>query len=106
LVQELTQEFGPHYYGRVDLEIDKNVAQRIVRLVGQNKIKRIAGLKVTSVDHLDGAKMRLGDSAWLLVRASGTENVLRLYAEAPSAEQVKALLTEMEGSCGCHRAHR
>ena len=96
LVQELTQEFGPHFYGRVDLEIDKDVAQRIVRLVGQNKIKRIAGLKVTSVDDLDGAKMRFGNSAWLLVRASGTENLLRLYAEAPSAEQVKALLAEIE----------
>src|SRR5271157_2869583 len=96
LVEELTQEFGPHFYGRVDLEIDKDIAQRIVRLVGQNKIKRIAGLKVTSVDGLDGAKMRFGNSAWLLVRASGTENILRLYAEAPSAEQVKALLTEIE----------
>jgi phosphomannomutase len=96
LVQELTQEFGPHYYGRVDLEIAKDVAQRIVRLVGQRKIKRLAGLKVTSVDDLDGAKMRFGDSAWLLVRASGTENVLRLYAEAPSAEEVKALLAEIE----------
>ena len=96
LVQELTQEFGPHFYGRVDLEIAKDVAQRIVRLVGQGKIKRIAGLKVTSVDDLDGVKMRFGNSAWLLVRASGTENVLRLYAEAPSAEQVKALLTEIE----------
>jgi phosphomannomutase len=96
LVEELTQEFGPHYYGRVDLEIAKDVAQRIVRLVGQRKIKRMAGLKVTSVDDLDGAKMRFGDSAWLLVRASGTENVLRLYAEAPSAEQVEALLAEIE----------
>jgi len=96
LVQELTQEFGPHFYGRVDLEIPKDVAQHIVRLVGENKIKRMAGLKVTSVDDLDGVKMRFGDSAWLLVRASGTENVLRLYAEAPSAEQVKALLEEIE----------
>lgn len=96
LVRELTQEFGPHFYGRVDLEIDKAVAQRIVRLVGQKKIKRIAGLKVTSIDGLDGAKMRFRNSAWLLVRASGTENLLRLYAEAPSAEQVKALLEEIE----------
>ena len=51
---------------------------------------------MTSVDDLDGAKMRFRNPAWLLVRASGTENVLRLYAEAPSAEQVKALLVEME----------
>jgi phosphomannomutase len=96
LVEELTQEFGPHFYGRVDLEIDKDVAQLIVRQVGQNKIKRIAGLKVTSIEDMDGAKMRFGNSAWLLVRASGTENVLRLYAEAPSPEQVKALLNEIE----------
>jgi len=96
LVQELTDEFGPHFYGRVDLEISKDVAQRIVRLVGRREIKRIAGLKVTSVDDLDGVKMRFGNSGWLLVRASGTENVLRLYAEAPSPEQVKALLTEIE----------
>jgi phosphomannomutase len=96
LVQELTQEFGPHSYGRVDLEIDKDVARRIVRSVGQKKIKRIAGLKVTSVDDLDGAKMRFGNSAWLLVRASGTENILRLYAEASTPAQVKALLNEME----------
>ena len=96
LVQELTQEFGPHFYGRVDLEIAKDVAQRVVRLVGQRKIKRVAGLRVTSVDDLDGIKMHFGRSAWLLVRASGTENVLRLYAEAPSPEQVKALLAEME----------
>jgi phosphomannomutase len=96
LVQELTQEFGPHFYGRVDLEIAKDVAQRIVRRVGQGKIKHMAGLKVTSVDNLDGAKMLFSDSVWLLVRASGTENVLRLYAEAPSAEQVKTLLMEIE----------
>jgi len=97
LVQELSHEFGPHYYDRVDLEIEKAAAQRLVRQVAQNKLKTIAGLKVTSVDDLDGAKMLFGDSAWLLVRASGTENVLRLYAEAPSPEQVRALLEEMTG---------
>jgi phosphomannomutase len=95
LVRELSKEFGPHFYDRVDLEIEKAAARRIVRQVAQHKLKRVVGLKVTSVDDLDGVKLRFGDSAWLLVRASGTENVLRLYAEAPSREQVKALLDEM-----------
>ena len=67
----------------------------LVKQVAQGKFKKIAGLKVTTVEDLDGAKMRFGDSAWLLVRASGTENLLRLYAEAPSHEQVKELLGEM-----------
>ena len=95
LVEGLSREFGPHFYGRVDLEVELAKAQRLVIEVAQGKFKKIAGLKVTKVEDLDGAKMRFGDSAWLLVRASGTENLLRLYSEAPSPEQVKALLGEM-----------
>lgn len=95
LVDELTAEFGPHFYGRVDLEIEREAAQSFVRRAPRFKGKRIAGLKVTGLNGLDGIKMQLGDSAWLLVRASGTENVLRLYAEAPSRELVKAVLEEV-----------
>ena len=95
LVQELSEEYGPHEYDRVDLELELDAAQRVVRLVAQGKVKSVAGLKVTAIDNLDGAKIRFEDSAWLLVRASGTENLLRLYAEAPSREQVKALLDGM-----------
>ncbi len=94
-VEDLSQEFGPHFYGRVDLEVELATAQRLVKQVAQGKFKKIAGLKVTAVEDLDGAKMRFGDSAWLLVRASGTENLLRLYSEAPSREQVRMLLDEM-----------
>ena len=95
LIGELNREFGPHEYGRLDLEIDRKAANHVVRHVAEGKVKRVAGLKVTSTNDMDGAKMLFGDSAWLLVRASGTENILRLYAEAPSREQVKELLDEM-----------
>jgi phosphomannomutase len=95
LVGDLSREFGPHFYDRVDLEMNLSAAQRLVKQVGQGKFKKVAGLKVTAIEGMDGAKLRFGDSAWLLVRASGTENILRLYAEAPSREQVKALLDEM-----------
>ncbi len=95
LVDELMAEFGPHYYGRVDLEIELADAQRAVREAARFKGKKFAGLKVTAVEDLDGVKLVFGDSAWLLVRASGTENVLRLYAEAPSPVEVKALLDAM-----------
>ncbi|MFB3922494.1 MAG: phosphoglucomutase/phosphomannomutase family protein [Terriglobia bacterium] len=95
LIRELSDEFGRHEYGRVDLEIERKAANGLVRRVAQGKVKSVAGLKVTAVNDMDGAKMLFGDSAWLLVRASGTENILRLYAEAPSREKVKALLDEM-----------
>jgi phosphomannomutase len=96
LVAELTEEFGPHHYERRDLEIELKTAQRVVRQVGQGRVKSLAGLKVTGRDDLDGVKLFFGDAAWLLVRASGTENLLRLYAEAPSRERVHDLLQEME----------
>ncbi len=95
LVEDLSREFGPHFYARVDLQVQLAKAQQLVKQVALGKFKRIAGLKVTTVQDLDGAKMLFGDSAWLLVRASGTENLLRLYSEAPSREQVKILLEEM-----------
>ncbi|HLY61246.1 MAG TPA: phosphoglucomutase/phosphomannomutase family protein [Terriglobia bacterium] len=95
LVQELQDEFGPHYYERMDLEIEKAVAQRAVKKAAGFKGKRVGGMLVTAIDSMDGVKMLFGDKAWLLVRASGTENLLRLYAEAPSRDQVKTLLKAM-----------
>ncbi|MGH9343198.1 MAG: phosphoglucomutase/phosphomannomutase family protein [Terriglobia bacterium] len=95
LVEELHREYGPHYYGRVDLEIDRLAIERTLKLMRERKIGSIAGRTVKAVEDLDGYKMLFGDSVWLLVRASGTENMLRLYAEAPSPEEVKALLDEM-----------
>ena len=95
LVRELTEEFGPHCYGRVDLEIERDGINRLMKQVQENNYRQVAGLEITGRDQLDGYKMLFGDSAWLLVRASGTENVIRVYAEAPSQQQVKALLDEM-----------
>jgi phosphomannomutase len=95
LIRDLSQEFGPHEYARVDLEIERDTAHRIVRHVAQRKIRNMGGLEVTSVEDLDGAKMIFGETAWLLVRASGTENLLRLYAEAPNRDQVRTLLDAM-----------
>jgi phosphomannomutase len=95
MIEELSREFGPHVYGRVDLTVDKALAARAVAHAKHFRGKSIAGLRATRVETLDGTKLFFGDSAWLLVRASGTENLLRLYAEAPSREQVSGLLEEM-----------
>jgi phosphomannomutase len=95
LVGELNAQFGPHHYARLDLEIERPALDRVKRRLQQHKLKKIAGLKVTSMEDLDGIKMHFGDSTWLLVRASGTEPLLRLYAETPSRQQTKALLEEM-----------
>ncbi len=95
LVEDLHREFGPQFYDRIDLEVERDVIERVFAHLRHHKFRRIADLEITAVDEMDGFKMYFGDTAWLLVRASGTENLLRLYAEAPSREQVKALLGAM-----------
>jgi phosphomannomutase len=95
LADELCREFGPHCYDRVDLEVEREVIQRVFAHIRHHRFTKVAGLEITKMEDLDGFKMLFGNSAWLLVRASGTENLLRLYAEAPSRELVKSLLDEM-----------
>jgi phosphomannomutase len=95
LVEELSAEFGPHEYGRVDLEVRREAMARLLARVKHHTFKKVAGSLITGTESLDGFKMSFGDEAWLLVRPSGTENMLRLYAEAPTPEQVNALLEEM-----------
>jgi phosphomannomutase len=95
LVAELHREFGTHAYDRVDLEIDRPAIERLQRMIRARKVKSVAGRRVQAIEDLDGYKMLFGDSAWLLVRASGTEDLLRLYAEAPTPSEVRAMLDEM-----------
>jgi phosphomannomutase len=95
LVDDLNAQFGPHFYQRVDLELGRAAIDRLMKKVAAGKIKSVAGKKVTGMDTLDGVKLLFGHSAWLLVRASGTENLLRLYSEAPSPDEVRAILDEI-----------
>jgi len=96
LVEELSDEFGPHEYGRIDLEVKREAINRLLARVQDDAFRSVAGLSITGSEDLDGFKMICGDEAWLLVRPSGTEDLLRLYAEAPTREQVNALLGEMK----------
>ena len=95
LIAEFDAEFGEHHYHRVDLRIGLNKARKVASLVRNGRVKQIAGLKITGTDTLDGIKLWFGPSTWLLVRPSGTEDLLRLYAEAPSKEQLGSILDEM-----------
>jgi phosphomannomutase len=93
LVQDVQQVAGPACYERADLRLRHPVVKRqMVSRLTDGAPSTIAGLDVREVDTLDGVKYRLGDESWLLIRPSGTEPVLRVYAEAPTSEGVKALL--------------
>jgi len=92
LVQELFDEFGTHAYFRNDLHTDNNKKDAMMEHCKLKKLTMINGKKVTGWDFTDGVKHHLEDGAWLLVRPSGTEPVLRIYAEASEQTLAESLV--------------
>ncbi len=91
LVAELHKEYGSQSYDRRDLHVEQERKQHFLKI----QPSRIAGLPVTAREDKDGIKFILGDKAWVLLRASGTEPLLRIYCEAPSPDQVQSILNEV-----------
>jgi phosphomannomutase len=92
LVEELETEFGVHRYRRRDVRTTEKIKQDILKACAR-KPKQLGRYKVTSIDTTDGYKFFI-DKGWLLIRASGTEPLLRYYAEADSMNKVNELLEE------------
>jgi phosphomannomutase len=93
LVAELLRVAGPSHYERIDLRLSAPVAKaRMVERLAGSAPSSIGGVTLASVSLLDGVKYILEDESWLLIRPSGTEPVLRVYAEAREPRMLEALL--------------
>jgi len=93
LLGELEAEVGPYRYRRIDVGQDHVVDGReLEKKVLAEAPTSVEGWRVKEITTLDGVKLVGEDGSWLLIRPSGTEPVLRLYAEAPTDEQVSRLL--------------
>jgi alpha-D-glucose phosphate-specific phosphoglucomutase len=92
LVDFLYSKVGPHHYDRYDLHITEDQRATLLAKITGGHIDSVAGIPVKNVQTTDGYKYRLSDDSWLLLRFSGTEPLLRVYAEARSPEQVRQLL--------------
>ncbi|HTC92861.1 MAG TPA: phosphoglucomutase/phosphomannomutase family protein [Terriglobales bacterium] len=102
LVADLQREYGPHYYGRLDLHIPDDMKNSAIRRAS-NGLQQIGHFKILRRDTIDGVKFYLdapthgnGAEAWVLLRASGTEPLLRIYSEAAAPELVKEILSDAE----------
>lgn len=93
LVRELMDEFGPHYQSRSDLHTTDARKQEVLRRLGEDGLDTIGDRKVRATETLDGYKFRV-EGGWLMFRPSGTEPVLRIYAEARSQEEADALVAD------------
>jgi phosphomannomutase len=72
------------------------VGQELIERLAKATPHELAGYKVTGVETTDGTKLLFEDESWLLFRQSGTEPVLRIYAEATTMAKADALLTTGE----------
>ncbi|NOR82615.1 MAG: phosphoglucomutase/phosphomannomutase family protein, partial [Ardenticatenales bacterium] len=93
LVRDLLQDVGPAHYARSDLRLARPVAKAdMVRRLTEDAPAAIGGVAVSDVATIDGVKYLMADDGWLLIRPSGTEPVLRVYAESPDPKMVESLL--------------
>ncbi|MFH0989583.1 MAG: phosphoglucomutase/phosphomannomutase family protein [bacterium] len=90
LVDELMNEFGWHYFNRIDSHLTEKDKLRILAAYKKG-VKELAGYPIQRIEKTDGFKLFV-DNGWVLVRASGTEPLIRYYAEADSIEKVNTLL--------------
>jgi alpha-D-glucose phosphate-specific phosphoglucomutase len=100
LIDYLYSKVGPHYYDRRDFHISVAKRQAIVHRLSSSPPAIVAGSRVTKIDTTDGFRFFLGDESWLLIRFSGTEPLVRIYAEAESIERARELLDEGEKLIG------
>ena len=89
LIEEVYAITGTFSFERNDLYIDEAIKNKVLQNCKSNSYKEFGKYKVSRIDDLDGYKFFFDENTWMMIRASGTEPVLRVYAEA--ATQEKAL---------------
>ena len=93
LVDDLLKDVGPAFYERKDLRLSHPVAKdKMTHRLRDEAPTAIGGESISDISTVDGVKYLMADDSWLLIRPSGTEPVLRVYAEGRSQAMVKALL--------------
>jgi alpha-D-glucose phosphate-specific phosphoglucomutase len=92
LLAALHAEFGEFHYGRVDLDVKPGQKEKAIAHFSNGKLIRILDLPIVRREDMDGIKVYLGEAGWVMVRASGTENLLRVYSETNKTETTRRVL--------------
>jgi len=94
ILEEMESRFGPSCFKRVDFEGAVVQKDRMTRVLAGSPVASLGGVKVSEVRTFDGVKYVLADGSWVLIRPSGTEPKVRVYAEAPSPAQLAKIVEE------------
>lgn len=96
LIEDLYKLTGRFCYERNDLHLSEEVKQKIVKNCKDNVYKSFGSYKVEKLETIDGWKYYFENDQWMMIRASGTEPVLRVYAESDTIENTRKILTEVQ----------
>jgi phosphomannomutase len=92
LIAGLEKEFGPHYYGRIDTHFQLEKRAELMEFLKKSPPAKLLRSPLADMKTYDGVKLIAQDTSWLMLRGSGTEPILRIYAEAKSEADVAKLL--------------
>jgi alpha-D-glucose phosphate-specific phosphoglucomutase len=89
IIADIDDEYGTYEYRRLDMRVPDDKKQRLMRRLKAEPLKKVLDAEVAGVKDYDGFKYLLKDRSWFMLRLSGTEPIVRVYAEAPT--QTRAL---------------
>jgi phosphomannomutase len=92
LIARLEKEYGPHRYARLDTHFPLEQRAALMEFCNSNPPAKLLRSPVAEVKSFDGVKFVAQDGSWLMLRGSGTEPILRIYAEARSDADARKLL--------------
>lgn len=92
-LNELYKRVGKLESGRIGVKLTPDVAAKLKEKLAQEP-SEIAGRKIEKINRLDGVKFLFAGGSWMLMRPSGTEPMVRIYAESESKQDVEELLEQ------------
>ena len=94
LIEDVFSEFGTAYYLREDIKVRGDEGRKLVENLKKGPLKELAGFKISQMDRTDGIKFIFNNDGWIMFRASGTEPILRIYAEMPNKDDLYTVIEE------------
>ncbi|GJM35363.1 MAG: phosphomannomutase [Saprospiraceae bacterium] len=100
LIEEVYSLVGPFATDRDDLHITNELKNQVIKTCKTNPYKSFGKYTVQSLETIDGFKFYLDEDKWVMIRPSGTEPVLRVYAQAPDSTEVRSILDATRETLG------